>query len=104
MELATLIQIFVAIFAVFGIYAFLREICRVISGKHRNFIAVELKNDDDCTELYDMIYEAMTIAENDVRFKKTPILLLSNDFSIDDSSRALLKTWNIRIFREDVKH
>jgi hypothetical protein len=102
MELATIIQIFISIFAVFGIYAFLREICRAVGSQHKYYVAVHADNDTAPDELYNMLYEAVTIAESDARFKKTPVVFLSDQCTLSGGCYEMLEKWNVRICKENL--
>ncbi len=97
MELVTLIQIFISIFAVFGIYAFMREIIRIVGSRQRYFVAYEIKFDEDLEILYEQLYEAITVAQGDARFRKVPVLILPRDIDLDDEMLDLLKEWNVKL-------
>ncbi len=97
MELVTLIQIFISIFAVFGIYAFMREILRIVGSRQRYFVAYEIKSDEDFKALYEQLYEAITIAQSDTRFRKVPVLIMPCDMDLDEEMLDLLSEWNVRL-------
>lgn len=96
-------DIFISLFAVYGFYAVVRELCRLVLGKEKFLIAIEVKSASDVQTVDSRIGASAALASYERRLECMPVILVSNNVDDEQDVPQKLKDKGLRIFVEKIQ-
>lgn len=79
MDSALIVEIVVSLFAVFGIYAAIREFARLALRKEKFYVGLELTGEADLSDLDGRIGAGVAMAGYDSHLECMPVVLVSKE-------------------------
>lgn len=93
-------MIVISVFAVFGLYALVREICRALGSRNRFILGYVPSDAGGLPRFYEEISEAADLCQNDFRFRTPPVILLSKGEKLSAELCDAAEELHLTVYRE----